>query len=143
MPSVRRRTGTVRLLTGVALAGALLLSGCGGDDSGTAATTTRKPARPATTTAQQTGERGPAAATVVVDDMTFSPAEVTVKIGDTVTWRFDDKVPHTVQGIGDKAMGINSPIIDKGEWSYTFTTAGTYRYLCSLHPEMRGSVTVG
>jgi plastocyanin len=143
MPSVRRHTGTVRLVTGVALAGALLLSGCGGDEPGSAATTTRKPARPTTTTAQQTGERKPAAATVVVKDMEFSPAEVAVAVGDTVTWKFDDKVPHTVQGIGDKAMGINSPILDRGEWSYTFTTPGTYRYLCSLHPEMRGSVIVG
>ncbi|WP_063051543.1 plastocyanin/azurin family copper-binding protein [Nocardia arthritidis] len=142
MPSVRRRNGTVRVLTGVALAGALLLSGCGGEESGSSPTTTRKPARPATTTAQQTGERKPAAATIAVDDMKFSPAEVTIKVGDTVTWKFGDKVPHTVQGIGDKAMGINSPIIDKGEWSYTFTTPGAYRYLCSLHPEMRGTVTV-
>lgn len=123
------------------MTGALLLTGCGGDESGPAATTTKKPARP-TTIAQQTGERKPAAATVSVDDMRFSPAEVTVKVGDTVTWKFDDKAPHTVQGIGDKAMGINSPILDKGEWSYTFTNPGTYRYLCSLHPEMRGSVTV-
>ncbi|WP_039795712.1 cupredoxin domain-containing protein [Nocardia araoensis] len=140
MPSVRR-IGIVRVVTGVALACALLLSGCGGDESGPAATTTRKPAGP-TSTAQQTGDREPAAATVVVHDMKFSPAEVTVEVGDTVTWKFDDKVPHTVQGIGDKAMGINSPIFDKGSWSYTFTTPGTYRYLCSLHPDMRGSVTV-
>ncbi len=128
------------MVTGIAMTGALLLTGCGGE-SGSAATTTRKPARPTTTTAQQTGERKPAAA-VAVDDMKFSPAEVTIKAGDTVTWKFDDKVPHSVQGIGDKAMGINSPIFDKGEWSYTFTTPGTYRYLCSLHPEMRGTVTV-
>ncbi|MEU2041273.1 cupredoxin domain-containing protein [Nocardia niwae] len=140
MPS-DRRTRTVRVVTGVALAGALLLSGCGGGEPDPAATTTRKPARP-TTTVQQTGEREPAAATVAVDDMKFSPAEVTVAVGDTVTWKFGDKVPHSVQGIGDKAMGINSPIFDKGEWSYTFTTPGTYRYLCSLHPEMRGTITV-
>ncbi|MGK8553576.1 cupredoxin domain-containing protein [Nocardia gipuzkoensis] len=142
MPSARRRTRTIQVVTGVAMTGALLLTGCGSDESGSAATTTKRPARPATTTAQQTGERKPAAATVAVDDMKFSPAEVTVKVGDTVTWKFDDKVPHSVQGIGDKAMGINSPILDKGEWSYTFTNPGTYRYLCSLHPEMRGSVTV-
>ncbi|MFI9506425.1 cupredoxin family copper-binding protein [Nocardia sp. NPDC052566] len=74
--------------------------------------------------------------------MKFSPADLTVKVGDTVTWKFSDKVPHNVQGIGDKAMGINSPIQQKGEWSYTFTVAGAYRYLCSLHPEMRGTITV-
>ncbi|MGW4770073.1 cupredoxin domain-containing protein [Nocardia sp. NPDC004278] len=83
-----------------------------------------------------------AAVTVDVADMKFSPADVTVKVGETVTWKFKDSVPHTVQGIGDKAMGINSPIFDRGQWSYTFTAPGTYRYLCSLHPQMRGTVTV-
>jgi plastocyanin len=67
---------------------------------------------------------------------------VTVQAGDTVTWKFSDKVPHAVQGIGDAAMGINSPIFTGGEWSHTFAVPGVYRYLCPLHPEMRGTVTV-
>ncbi|MGQ4597321.1 plastocyanin/azurin family copper-binding protein [Nocardia sp. R6R-6] len=138
MPSVRRRTRTIQVVAGIAIG--VLLTGCGGEPG--SATTPTKPVRPATTTAQPTGERKPAAVTVTVDDMKFSPAEVTIRVGDTVTWKFDDKVPHTVQGIGDKAMGINSRIFDRGEWSYTFTSPGTYRYLCALHPEMRGSVTV-
>ncbi|WP_228566335.1 plastocyanin/azurin family copper-binding protein [Nocardia sp. SYP-A9097] len=74
--------------------------------------------------------------------MKFSPATLTVKAGDKVTWKFSDKAPHAVQGIGDTAIGINSPIIHSGEWSYTFTTPGTYRYLCPLHPDMKGTVTV-
>ncbi|GAB3207455.1 hypothetical protein GCM10027262_20840 [Nocardia tengchongensis] len=74
--------------------------------------------------------------------MKFSPADITIKAGDTVTWKFDDKAPHAVQGIGDVALGINSPIIRKGEWSHTFTSPGTYRYLCPLHPDMKGTVTV-
>ncbi|WP_019932892.1 plastocyanin/azurin family copper-binding protein [Nocardia sp. BMG111209] len=77
-----------------------------------------------------------------VKDMKFTPTTLTVKPGDTVTWKFADRVPHAVQGIGDAAMGINSPIFTKGEWSYTFPIAGTYRYLCPLHPDMRGTVTV-
>ncbi|MGO4615967.1 cupredoxin family copper-binding protein [Nocardia sp. 2YAB30] len=141
MPIVHRRTRPTWVVTGFVI-GALVLSGCGGGDSGSATTTTKRPPRAATTTSQRTGAQKAAAATIAVDDMKFSPAEVTVKVGDTVTWKFVDKVPHTVQGIGDKAMGINSPIVDKGEWSYTFTSPGTFRYLCSLHPEMRGTVTV-
>ncbi|WP_280490604.1 hypothetical protein [Nocardia farcinica] len=46
------------------------------------------------------------------------------------------------KNLAGKAMGINSPILDSGEWSYTFTVPGTFRYLCTLHPQMRGSVTV-
>lgn len=138
---VKPRARSTPVVTGFVLAAALLVAGCGGSDSGAAATTTKHP-HPTTTTPQPTGDTKPAAITVDVNNMKFAPADVTVKIGDTVTWHFSDKAPHTVQGIGDKAMGLNSPIIDKGDWSYTFTVAGTYRYLCSLHPEMRGTVTV-
>ncbi|QIS07189.1 copper-binding protein [Nocardia brasiliensis] len=138
---VTRRARSTQVAAGVVALTALLVTGCGGGDSSQAGTTTTRPAHPATTT-QPAGETKPAAVTVDVRDMEFTPAEVTVKAGDTVTWHFTDKAPHTVQGIGDKAMGINSPIIDKGDWSYTFTVPGTYRYLCSLHPEMRGTVTV-
>lgn len=132
---------STQVVTGFAVVAALLVAGCGGGDSGAAATSTRRP-HPTTTTAQPAGDPKPADATVEVNNMKFAPAELTIKAGDTVTWHFKDKAPHTVQGIGDKAMGLNSPIIDKGDWSYTFTVPGTYRYLCSLHPEMRGTITV-
>lgn len=138
MPMVRRAMST-RIAAGFVLAATLLLAGCGSSDTNsTAASTTAKAGQ----TTTKSGDSKPAVVTVDVTDMKFSPAEVTVKVGETVTWKFKDSVPHTVQGIGDKAMGINSPIFDKGEWSYTFFAAGTYRYLCSLHPQMRGTVTV-
>lgn len=138
MPMVRRAMST-RIAAGFVLAATLLLAGCGSSDTNsTAASTTAKAGQ----TTTKSGDSKPAVVTVDVTDMKFSPAEVTVKVGETVTWKFKDSVPHTVQGIGDKAMGINSPIFDKGEWSYTFFAPGTYRYLCSLHPQMRGTVTV-
>lgn len=122
------------------MAAALLSAGCSGDSGNAATTTTRKP-RPVTTTTS-TQQHPPTNLTVEVSGMSYAPADATIKVGETVTWKFSDKVPHNVQGIGDKAMGLNSPIIDKGEWSYTFTQPGTYRYLCTLHPDMRGSITV-
>ncbi|WP_431953647.1 cupredoxin domain-containing protein [Nocardia lijiangensis] len=137
--SMVSRAKPAPFVTAFALTATLLLAGCGSDDSATEPTTT---ARATSATAAPTGERKGSSVTVDVDDMKFSPENVTIGIGDTVTWKFSDKVPHSVQGIGDKAMGINSPIFDKGEWSYTFTQPGTFRYLCTLHPEMRGTVTV-
>lgn len=138
---VRHRAVSTRFLTGFVVAATLLSAGCSGDSDSSATSTTRKP-RPVTTSATTTTPHGPTALTVQVDDMKFSPADAHIKVGETVTWKFSDKVPHNVQGIGDKAMGINSAIIDKGEYSYTFTVAGTYRYMCSLHPQMRGTITV-
>ncbi|GEM32666.1 hypothetical protein NN3_36730 [Nocardia neocaledoniensis NBRC 108232] len=140
MSMVRHRAASARVLAGFVVAATLFAAGCSGDADNAASTTTRKP-RPVSTTTTQT-EHKPTNLTVEVSDMKYSPADATIKVGQTVTWKFSDKAPHNVQGIGDKAMGINSPIIDKGEWSYTFTQPGTYRYLCSLHPDMRGTITV-
>ncbi|MCU1645314.1 MAG: hypothetical protein JWN03_5589 [Nocardia sp.] len=138
--SIRRYSPARALLLVTVVAGVLAVSGCGSDSSKSAAPTTAAAA--STSAATTSGPRQPAAVTVDVNDMKFSPADITVKVGDMVTWKFSDKAPHAVQGIGDVALGINSPIIHKGEWSYTFTAPGTYRYLCPLHPDMKGSVTV-
>ncbi|MEU0504885.1 plastocyanin/azurin family copper-binding protein [Nocardia sp. NPDC005998] len=140
MPMVRRAIST-RVAAGFVLATTLLLAGCGSSETKSPAPATTAETSSQASTAKS-GDTKTAAVTVDVADMKFSPADVTVKVGDTVTWKFKDSVPHTVQGIGDKAMGINSPIFDRGQWSYTFIAPGTYRYLCSLHPQMRGTVTV-
>ncbi|MFD6451738.1 MULTISPECIES: plastocyanin/azurin family copper-binding protein [unclassified Nocardia] len=139
MSMVRHRAASARFAAGLVVAAALLSAGCSGDSGNAATTTTRKP-RPVTTTTTQ--QHAPTNLTVEVGNMKYAPADATIKVGETVTWKFSDKVPHNVQGIGDKAMGLNSPIFDKGEWSYTFTQPGTYRYMCTLHPDMRGSITV-
>ncbi len=137
---IRRLPSARALLLVTVAAGALVVGGCGSDSPKSAAPTTTVAA--ATSAAVPSGPRQPADVTVEVADMKFSPAVITVKAGDKVTWKFSDKAPHAVQGIGDIALGINSPIIHKGEWSFTFTTPGTYRYLCPLHPDMKGTVTV-
>ncbi|MEU1984296.1 plastocyanin/azurin family copper-binding protein [Nocardia sp. NPDC019395] len=112
---------------------AALLSGCGSDDAGTSGTDAPG------THSQQDPE---ATVTVFVEEDAFSPAEITIKPGDTVAWHFDGDLPHGVQGIGDKSMGLNSPLFEVGDWSYTFTAPGEYRYLCPIHPDMRGTITV-
>ncbi|APB01476.1 hypothetical protein NS506_07456 [Nocardia seriolae] len=138
---IRRQSSSRALLLVAVVAGALAAGGCSSNSSDQAATsTTAAPASSAAATS--TGPAAPAAVTVEVKYMKFAPADITVKAGDTVTWKFDDRAPHAVQGIGDTALGINSPIIHKGEWSHTFTVPGTYRYLCPLHPDMKGTVTV-
>ncbi|MGV9409096.1 cupredoxin domain-containing protein [Nocardia sp. NPDC003693] len=138
--SIRRFSPVRALFLVTVLSGALALGGCGSDKSDSPTTST--PATSTSGAADTSGPRPAASVTVTVDDMKFSPANLTVKAGDTVLWKFADKAPHAVQGIGDVALGINSPIIRTGEWSYTFTSPGTYRYLCPLHPDMKGTVTV-
>lgn len=140
MPNSVVRSRVSRLVTtAAALAAAALIAGCG---SGTTTSTSTTAATPSGTTTASPSAAPQTSVTVHVDKMKFSPDAVTITAGGTVTWKFSDKVPHAVQGIGDSAMGINSPILTDGEWSHTFTVPGTYRYLCPLHPEMRGTVTV-
>ncbi|MFI7191854.1 plastocyanin/azurin family copper-binding protein [Nocardia nova] len=138
--TVRSRAARLLPIAG-ALVAAVLMAGCGSNTTTSTPTTTTAATPPGTAAASPTSAQ-PASVTVRVEDMKFSPDAVTVQAGDTVTWKFADKVPHAVQGIGDAAMGINSPIFTGGEWSHTFAVPGVYRYLCPLHPEMRGTVTV-
>ncbi|HEU5120198.1 MAG TPA: plastocyanin/azurin family copper-binding protein [Candidatus Nitrosocosmicus sp.] len=76
----------------------------------------------------------------------FSPSEVTVSPGTEVEWTNDDATIHTVvQGSAEAPVegGFDSSIISTGDsWEHTFDTAGTFDYYCSLHPFMKGTVTV-
>jgi plastocyanin len=76
---------------------------------------------------------------VTIDNFTFTPAELKVKVGDTVTWTNHDDIPHTVVSAGkfrSKAMDTDN------SFSFTFTAAGDYKYFCSLHPHMTGMIKV-
>ena len=79
-------------------------------------------------------------AEVKIDNFSFGPATLTVSAGTTVTWINRDDIPHTVVS-DDKAF--KSKVLDTDEkFSYTFATAGTYPYFCSVHPKMTGKVVV-
>jgi plastocyanin len=82
----------------------------------------------------------PDAVSVSIDNFSFSPKEITVGKGTTVTWVNRDDVPHTVVNGG---KGFRSKALDTDDqFSFTFTEAGTYTYFCSVHPMMTGKVIV-
>ena len=80
------------------------------------------------------------AATVSMDHSTFIPSEITVAPGTTVTWVNVEAMPHTVVDL-NKAFRSKTLVKD-ATFSFTFTTAGDYNYLCSIHPNMKGKVIV-
>jgi amicyanin len=88
---------------------------------------------------------GPARAAerqVAIADYAYGPATLTVPLGTTVTWTNEDTAPHDVQTSAGPAT-LDSPLLDQGEeWSYTFTTPGTYDYYCTVHPDMVARVVV-
>jgi plastocyanin len=85
-------------------------------------------------------QRKPEATEVRIDNFSFGPAELTVPVGTTVTWTNHDDIPHTVVSV-DRVF--KSKVLDTDEtFSFTFSTAGTYPYFCSIHPKMTGKILV-
>ncbi|TWC05946.1 plastocyanin [Bradyrhizobium macuxiense] len=77
---------------------------------------------------------------VHIDNFSFAPNPLDVKVGTTVTWTNRDDIPHTVVCAGK----FRSKTMDTdGTFSFTFTEPGEYKYFCSLHPHMTGSIKVG
>jgi len=75
---------------------------------------------------------------VEIGDGFFSPASLTVSVGDTVTWTNVDDSPHTVT-----ADAFDSDNLDSGgTYSFTFTETGAFGYVCNYHDEMVGTITV-
>ena len=71
----------------------------------------------------------------------FSPANLTVKVGKTVTWVNQDTVTHTVTSDGSSLF--DSGFMPTGAaFRFTFTTPGTYPYYCTVHPYMKGTIVV-
>lgn len=75
---------------------------------------------------------------VMISGFAYSPDPVTVNVGDSVTWTNDDAQAHTATG-----NGWNTGDLGNGESaSITFQAAGTFEYMCGIHPAMRGTVVV-
>src|SRR5919112_6601005 len=81
------------------------------------------------------------ARSVGIEDNFFDPPDATVDPGSTITWTNNGARPHTVTADDGS---FDSGRLNPGD-SYTvaFNGQGTVTYHCAIHPEMRGSVTVG
>ena len=116
------------------VAAGVLAAGCGGSggDGGGSSTTTA-----ASTTS---GAGTPASGTAVaIDNFAFSPAALNVKMGQQVTWTNKQDVAHTVTADGG---AFDHPMPSGATFSFTFATAGTVAYHCTIHPFMKGTVVV-
>jgi plastocyanin len=77
---------------------------------------------------------------VKIDNFSFTPPELSVPVGTQIRWTNRDDIPHTVT-TDDKT--IKSKVMDTDEqFTYTFDKPGTYKYFCSIHPKMTGTVVV-
>jgi plastocyanin len=79
--------------------------------------------------------------TVSIEDFFFSPANMTVAPGTTVTWVNNGQAPHT--STADDGTWDSGTLQPGESFSFTFDQAGTYTYHCSIHPNMTGTIKVG
>ena len=96
---------------------------------------------PGTATSSVTAPAAPASGNLItIDGFAFAPSSMTVNTGSTVTWTNRDEEPHTVVA---NDGSFRSPGMGTGAtFSHTFSTAGTFDYVCSIHPMMHGTVVV-
>jgi plastocyanin len=111
------------------LAAVLLLAACSGDGGSTTTTAAATTTTPAGTEFQ-----------VVIDSFAFTPAELTVPVGATVTWVNHQGARHDVVAADGT---FTSPLFGQDEtFSFTFTAPGEYPYVCSIHGGMDGTIIV-
>lgn len=88
----------------------------------------------------EAGTSPPPSGAIKIVDNAFSPANKTVPVGTLLTWANTGALPHTVT---DRARSFDSGLLLPGAtYSKRFTTAGTFNYICTLHPEMTATITV-
>ncbi len=126
-----------------ALALGLVAAGCGSSDnksssSGGGSSSTKKQA--------PSGGAAGKTASVQLKNIAFTPTAVTVAKGGTVKWTNEDSVGHDVtkeSGPGPKFKSGAAGGLQKGDtFQQKFTTAGTVHYVCTVHPNMKATVTV-
>ena len=109
----------------ISLIAVLSLSAC---SSGNGASTT-------TTSSQSVSGNS-----ISIVNFTFSPQTLTVSAGTTVTWTNNDSTTH--RPISDTGVFDGGNLAPNATFSFTFNTAGTFPYHCSIHPSMTGTVIV-
>ena len=78
--------------------------------------------------------------TVSIKDFSFSPAQITVPQGTTVTWTNEGPSPHTTTA--DDGTWDSGTMEQGEDFSFTFDDPGTYTYHCSIHPQMTATIKV-
>jgi plastocyanin len=91
--------------------------------------------QPRSQTSAQTAD-----ATVKIRNFKFEPETVAIAVGQTIQFINIDEEPHTATSTDGT---FDSKALDTDQtWNYTVNKVGTYPYLCSIHPFMKGTLTV-
>jgi plastocyanin len=130
-------TRSARHLALCVVAAAALLAACGSSGG-----SSNGGSSGAATTAAAGGSAAPATggSAVNIKDFAFNPGNLSVKAGTTVTWTNSDSTTHKIKS-GDGSF--NSDNLGNGAtFEHKFAAAGTFAYICGIHPSMKGTITV-
>lgn len=117
----------------------MLAIGCGGSSSSPSTSPSPVPSPTSTPAGPSSSVAIPAGAASLANKA-YSPDNVSVAVGATVTWMNSDSIAHTSTS---DTNGWNSGVVAPGgQFSFTFQTAGTFPYHCAIHPGMVGTVVV-
>jgi plastocyanin len=125
------------------LAGVVIL-GVAACSTGASAPSSAAPssaAASASSAASASAAAGGGAAAVSIKGFAFNPATIQAKVGENITWTNGDSVAHTVTL--DDGSSKSGNIEPAATYSHAFTQAGTFTYHCEIHPQMKGTITVG
>jgi len=78
---------------------------------------------------------------ISIKDFAFTPASLSIEVGDSVTWTNGDGAAHSIKS-GGQTFDSPDKIDQAKSFSFTFTTAGTFTYICGIHQYMKGTVVV-
>jgi plastocyanin len=77
---------------------------------------------------------------VIIKNFDYSPMDLNIAAGTTVVWKNLDGEPHTIASTDGM---FRSPALDQNDsYSFTFNRPGVFKYICSIHPKMRATITV-
>ncbi len=114
---------------------AVAAAGCGGSNNGGSSSSA------ASSTSTGAASSGGGGVAIKMQNIQFAPKDVTVKVGQKVTWTNDDSVDHNVtaqSGADFKSKNFGNG----GTFSFTPDKAGTIKYVCTIHPGMTATLTV-
>ena len=148
-----------RKITLLAVSAALLASGglaaCGGDDEATPAAAAepaaqqhespsheqRKPKAQREAASKPAPSKAAEPVSASIEGFAFAPQDLTVEVGQEITWTNSDSAPHTVTAAS--GADFDSGTMEQGAtYSWKATKAGTVEYFCAVHPSMTGTITV-
>lgn len=123
-------------------------AGCGSDSNDSSSSSSSSDAAPAAADTSSTESTPSSAAEdsggeveIKMQNIAFTPKDVTAKVGQTIKWSNEDSVEHDVKATAGE--DFKSDLFGKGgDFSYKLDKAGTIKYVCTVHPGMEGTIIV-